>query len=179
TKSQPLRTSHNLRPSHSRGLKSLAATESSAERVAAEPPDVVTDILAFSEESQVNGNEFSSVGLGFISQDGGWDEGVLLGWVPRTSLGFINNEDDVVAHVLDDDDVVVTVVMKVNLNDLGTFLLIGDYASMLNSLMGETIRPLPLACEWEEIPEAFKAHIFPTLEALIVYFTSILIVIDV
>ncbi|GJY34770.1 uncharacterized protein Tco_0419239 [Tanacetum coccineum] len=40
-----------------------------------------------------------------------------------------------------------------------------DYASMLNSLMGETIRPLPLACEWEEIPEAFKAHIFPTLES--------------
>ncbi|GKA24867.1 hypothetical protein Tco_0710900 [Tanacetum coccineum] len=31
--------------------------------------------------------------------------------------------------------------------------------------MGETIRPLPLACEWEEIPEAFKAHIFPTLES--------------
>ncbi|GJV48045.1 hypothetical protein Tco_1438257 [Tanacetum coccineum] len=30
--------------------------------------------------------------------------------------------------------------------------------------MGETVRPLPLACEWEEIPEAFKAHIYPTLE---------------
>ncbi|GJV45692.1 acidic leucine-rich nuclear phosphoprotein 32 family member A [Tanacetum coccineum] len=50
-------------------------------------------------------------------------------------------------------------------DDLGTFHPIGDYASMLNSLMGETIRPLPLACEWEEIPEAFKAHIFPTLES--------------
>ncbi|GJX87017.1 hypothetical protein Tco_0337791, partial [Tanacetum coccineum] len=48
--------------------------------------------------------------------------------------------------------------------DLGTFHPLGYFASMLNSLMGETIRPLPLACEWEEIPEAFKAHIFPTLE---------------
>ncbi|GJS01649.1 acidic leucine-rich nuclear phosphoprotein 32 family member A [Tanacetum coccineum] len=38
-------------------------------------------------------------------------------------------------------------------------------ASMLNSLMGETVRYLPLACEWEEIPEAHKAHIFPTLES--------------
>ncbi|GJZ20604.1 acidic leucine-rich nuclear phosphoprotein 32 family member A [Tanacetum coccineum] len=50
-------------------------------------------------------------------------------------------------------------------DDLGTFHPIGDYASMLNSLMGETIRPLPLACEREEIPEAFKAHIFPTLDS--------------
>ncbi|GJY45585.1 acidic leucine-rich nuclear phosphoprotein 32 family member A [Tanacetum coccineum] len=142
---------------------------------------------------------------------------------------FINNEDDVVAHVLDDDDVVVPDDDEVNpstnveemaclaprshggdaggspprqpnrpvpaqcqssslrietgnaslrkafrhnnqqpltlgfdVDDLGTFHPIGDYASMLNSLMGETIRPLPLACEWEEIPEAFKAHIFPT-----------------
>ncbi|GJV29372.1 Myc-type, basic helix-loop-helix domain-containing protein [Tanacetum coccineum] len=40
----------------------------------------------------------------------------------------------------------------------------GDYSSMLNSLMGETVKYLPLACEWEEIPEAYKAHIFPTLE---------------
>ncbi|GJR48920.1 putative ribonuclease H-like domain-containing protein [Tanacetum coccineum] len=48
--------------------------------------------------------------------------------------------------------------------DLGTFHPTGDYASMLNSLMGETVRYLPLACEWEEIPEAYKAHIFPTLE---------------
>ncbi|GJY67788.1 Myc-type, basic helix-loop-helix domain-containing protein [Tanacetum coccineum] len=145
---------------------------------------------------------------------------------------FINNEDDVVAHVLDDDDVVVSDDDEVNpstnveemaclaprshggdaggspprqpnrpvpaqcqssslrietgnaslrkafrhnnqqpltlgfdYDDLGTFHPIGDYASMLNSLMGETIRPLPLACEWEEIPEAFKAHIFPTLES--------------
>ncbi|GJZ55343.1 zinc finger, PHD-type containing protein [Tanacetum coccineum] len=49
--------------------------------------------------------------------------------------------------------------------DLGTFHPLGNFASMLNSLMGETIRPLPLACEWEEIPEAFKAHIYPTLES--------------
>ncbi|GJX69933.1 hypothetical protein Tco_0307104 [Tanacetum coccineum] len=49
--------------------------------------------------------------------------------------------------------------------DLGTFHPLGNFASMLNSLMGETVRPLPLACEWEEIPEAFKAHIFPTLES--------------
>ncbi|GJX08488.1 Myc-type, basic helix-loop-helix domain-containing protein [Tanacetum coccineum] len=49
--------------------------------------------------------------------------------------------------------------------DLGTFHPTGDYASMLNSLMGETVRYLPLACEWEEIPEAYKAHIFPTLES--------------
>ncbi|GJV49371.1 hypothetical protein Tco_1439583 [Tanacetum coccineum] len=37
-------------------------------------------------------------------------------------------------------------------------------SSMVNSLMGETVKYLPLACEWEEIPEAYKAHIFPTLE---------------
>ncbi|GJU31943.1 uncharacterized protein Tco_1175532 [Tanacetum coccineum] len=49
--------------------------------------------------------------------------------------------------------------------DLGTFHPTGYYASMLNSLMGETVRYLPLACEWEEIPEAYKAHIFPTLES--------------
>ncbi|GJV44464.1 ATP-dependent DNA helicase PIF1-like protein [Tanacetum coccineum] len=55
-------------------------------------------------------------------------------------------------------------------DDLDTFHPIGDYASMLNSFMGETIRTLPLACEWEEILEAFKAHIFPTLELLISYF---------
>ncbi|GJZ47661.1 hypothetical protein Tco_0601493 [Tanacetum coccineum] len=30
--------------------------------------------------------------------------------------------------------------------------------------MGKTVRPLPLACEWEEISEAYKAHIYPTLE---------------
>ncbi|GJT10163.1 hypothetical protein Tco_0857205 [Tanacetum coccineum] len=48
--------------------------------------------------------------------------------------------------------------------DLGTFHPTGDYSSMLNSLMGETVKYLPLACEWEEIPEAYKAHIFPTLE---------------
>ncbi|GJX33619.1 Myc-type, basic helix-loop-helix domain-containing protein [Tanacetum coccineum] len=48
--------------------------------------------------------------------------------------------------------------------DLGTFHPLGNFASMLNSLMGETVRPLPLACEWEEIPEVFKAHIYPTLE---------------
>ncbi|GJZ53525.1 Myc-type, basic helix-loop-helix domain-containing protein, partial [Tanacetum coccineum] len=129
---------------------------------------------------------------------------------------FINNEDDVVAHVLDDDDVVVSDDDEVNpstnveemaclaprshggdaadgptgpyrpsakvrncsslrietgnaslrkafrhnnqqpltlgfdVDDLGTFHPIGDYASMLNSLMGETIRPLPLACECVE-----------------------------
>ncbi|GJY49383.1 beta-amylase 2 [Tanacetum coccineum] len=50
-------------------------------------------------------------------------------------------------------------------DDLGTFHPTGDYSSMLNSLMGETVRHLPLACEWEEIPEAHKAHIFPTLES--------------
>ncbi|GJS56338.1 hypothetical protein Tco_0629700 [Tanacetum coccineum] len=48
--------------------------------------------------------------------------------------------------------------------DLGTFHPLGNYSGMLNSLMGETVRPLPLACEWEEIPEAYKAHIYPTLE---------------
>ncbi|GKF50473.1 hypothetical protein Tco_0146940, partial [Tanacetum coccineum] len=50
-------------------------------------------------------------------------------------------------------------------SDLGTFHPTGDYASMLNSLMGETVKYLPLACEWEEITEAYKAHIFPTLES--------------
>ncbi|GJT17935.1 hypothetical protein Tco_0876641 [Tanacetum coccineum] len=126
---------------------------------------------------------------------------------------FINNEDDVVAHVLDDDDVVVSDDDEVNPNscvspksydgdawcevhtrrpptvrtaplqrsfrennkqplqlgfdyaDLGTFHPLGNFASMLNSLMGETVGPLPFACEWEEIPEAFKAHIYPTLES--------------
>ncbi|GKB63634.1 Myc-type, basic helix-loop-helix domain-containing protein [Tanacetum coccineum] len=49
--------------------------------------------------------------------------------------------------------------------DLGMFYPLGYFASMLNSLMGETIQPIPLACEWEEISEAFKAHIYPTLES--------------
>ncbi|GJT89600.1 hypothetical protein Tco_1078445 [Tanacetum coccineum] len=48
--------------------------------------------------------------------------------------------------------------------DLGTFHPLGNFSGMLNSLMGETVWPLPLACEWDEIPEAFKAHIYPTLE---------------
>ncbi|GJZ59346.1 gag-pol polyprotein [Tanacetum coccineum] len=145
---------------------------------------------------------------------------------------FINNEDDVVAHVLDDDDVVVSDDDEVNPStnveemacvapgshggdaggspprrpnrpvpaqcqssslrietgnaslrkafrhnnqqpltlgfdyaDLGTFHPLRNFASMLNSFMGETVRPLPLACEWEEIPEAFKTHIYPTLES--------------
>ncbi|GKB41416.1 acidic leucine-rich nuclear phosphoprotein 32 family member A [Tanacetum coccineum] len=146
-----------------------------------------------------------------------------------TLSDFINNEDDVVAHVLDDDDVVLSDDDEVNPStnvdemacvaprshggdaggspprrpvpaqcqssmlrletgnaslrkafrennkqplqlgfdyaDLGTFHPLGNFASMLNSLMGETVRPLPLACEWEEIPEAFKAHIYPTLES--------------
>ncbi|GJY77590.1 hypothetical protein Tco_0483391 [Tanacetum coccineum] len=47
----------------------------------------------------------------------------------------------------------------------GTFHPLGVNASYLNSLMGEQIRPLPLACEWEEIPPAYKAHILPTLES--------------
>ncbi|GJW76355.1 hypothetical protein Tco_0138037 [Tanacetum coccineum] len=152
--------------------------------------------------------------------------------VNEDNADFINNEDDVVAHVLDDDDVEVSDDDEVNpstnveemacvaprshggdaggspprrpnrpvpaqcqssmlrletgnkslrkafrenneqplqlgfdYDDLGTFHPIGNFASMLNSLMGETIRPLPLACEWEEIPEAFKAHIYPTLES--------------
>ncbi|GJU66287.1 acidic leucine-rich nuclear phosphoprotein 32 family member A [Tanacetum coccineum] len=145
---------------------------------------------------------------------------------------FINNEDDVVAHVLDDDDVEVSDDDEVNpstnveemacvaprlhggdaggspprrptrpvpaqcqssmlrieignrslrkafrenneqplkigfdYEDLGTFHPLGNFSGMLNSLMGETVRPLPLACEWEEIPEAYKAHIYPTLES--------------
>ncbi|GJT37325.1 hypothetical protein Tco_0937190 [Tanacetum coccineum] len=145
---------------------------------------------------------------------------------------FINNEDDVVAHVLDDDDVEVSDDDEVNpstnveemacvaprshgadasgspprrptrpvpslcqssmlrietgnrslrkafrenneqplkigfdYEDLGTFHPLGNFSGMLNSLMGETVRPLPLACEWDEIPEAFKAHIYPTLES--------------
>ncbi|GJR79835.1 Myc-type, basic helix-loop-helix domain-containing protein [Tanacetum coccineum] len=49
--------------------------------------------------------------------------------------------------------------------DLGTFHPLGNFSGMLNSLIGETVRPLPLACEWEEIPEAYKAHIYPTLES--------------
>ncbi|PWA47530.1 hypothetical protein CTI12_AA479680 [Artemisia annua] len=48
--------------------------------------------------------------------------------------------------------------------DLGTFSPIGKNGGYLSSLIGEQIRPLPLACEWEEIPPALKAHIIPTLE---------------
>ncbi|GJS13622.1 hypothetical protein Tco_0408094 [Tanacetum coccineum] len=128
----------------------------------------------------------------------------------KDNADFINNEDDVVAHVLD-DDVVVSDDDEVNpstnveeiaclaprshggdasgsllrietgnaslrkafrhnnqqpltlgfdYDDLGTFHPIGDYASMLNSLMGETIRPLPLACEWEEFQLRLKGY-FP------------------
>ncbi|GJS75883.1 hypothetical protein Tco_0725764 [Tanacetum coccineum] len=144
---------------------------------------------------------------------------------------FINNEDDVVAHVLDDDDVEVSDDDEVNpstnveemacvaprshggdaggdpprrptgpvpaqcqgstirgvttnralrrtfrdnreepltvgfdIEDQGTFHPLGVNASYLNSFMGEQIRPLQLACEWEEIPHAYKAHILPTLE---------------
>ncbi|GJV27457.1 hypothetical protein Tco_1383905 [Tanacetum coccineum] len=147
------------------------------------------------------------------------------------NVEFINNEDDVVAHVLDDDDVEVSDDDEVNpstnveemacvaprlhggdvggspprrptrpvpaqcqssmlrieignrslrkafrenneqplkigfdYEDLGTFHPLGNFSGMLNSLMGETVRPLPLACEWDEIPEAFKAHIYPRLE---------------
>ncbi|GJZ70299.1 hypothetical protein Tco_0633849 [Tanacetum coccineum] len=57
-----------------------------------------------------------------------------------------------------------TLTIGFDYGDLGTFHPTGDYSSMLNSLMGETVKYLPLACEWEEIPEAYKAHIFPTLE---------------
>ncbi|GKC48326.1 hypothetical protein Tco_1066048 [Tanacetum coccineum] len=49
--------------------------------------------------------------------------------------------------------------------DLGTFHPLGNFTVMLNSLMGETVWLLPLACEWEEIPEAYKAYIYPTLES--------------
>ena len=63
-------------------------------------------------------------------------------------------------------------------DDLGTFSPIGKNGGYLSSLRGEQIWPLPLDCEWEEIPPACKAHIMPTLEVLIVYFTSILIVIN-
>ncbi|GJW19104.1 Myc-type, basic helix-loop-helix domain-containing protein [Tanacetum coccineum] len=52
-----------------------------------------------------------------------------------------------------------------DIEDQGTFHPLGVNASYLNSLMGEQIRPLPLACEWEEIPPAYKAHILPTLES--------------
>ncbi|GJW62212.1 reverse transcriptase domain-containing protein [Tanacetum coccineum] len=45
--------------------------------------------------------------------------------------------------------------------DLGTFHPTGDYASMLNSLMGETVRYLPLV-RLEEISEQYCAY-FPTL----------------
>ncbi|GJU36209.1 hypothetical protein Tco_1184563 [Tanacetum coccineum] len=45
-----------------------------------------------------------------------------------------------------------------------SMLCIEKENGMLNSLMGETVRPLPHACEWDEIPEAFKAHIYPRHE---------------
>ncbi|GJU40093.1 Myc-type, basic helix-loop-helix domain-containing protein [Tanacetum coccineum] len=49
-----------------------------------------------------------------------------------------------------------------DIEDQGTFHPLGVNASYLNSLMGEQIRPLPLACEWEEIPHTwYKAHILP------------------
>ncbi|GJZ84695.1 acidic leucine-rich nuclear phosphoprotein 32 family member A [Tanacetum coccineum] len=52
-----------------------------------------------------------------------------------------------------------------DIEDQGTFHPLGVNASYLNSLIGEQIRPLPLACEWEEIPPAYKANILPTLES--------------
>lgn len=63
-------------------------------------------------------------------------------------------------------------------DDQGTFSRIGTYASQLSSLIGEQVKPLPLDCDWEEIPDTYKAHIYPALEVLIVYLISILIAID-
>ncbi|GJS12094.1 hypothetical protein Tco_0368890 [Tanacetum coccineum] len=108
---------------------------------------------------------------------------------------FINNEDDVVAPVLVDDDM-ACLAPRSHGGDAGgspprqpnrpvpaqcqssSLRIETGNASLRKAfrhnipttfeawlLMGETIRPLPLACEWEEIPEAFKAHIFPTLES--------------
>ncbi|GJS28884.1 hypothetical protein Tco_0489504 [Tanacetum coccineum] len=136
---------------------------------------------------------------------------------------FINNEDDVVAHVLDDDDVEVSDDDEVNpstnveemacvaprshggdaggspprrptrpvpaqcqssmlrietgnrslrkafrenneqplkigfdYEDLGTFHPLGNFSGMLNSLMGETVRPLPLACDYFNLAEWYN-----------------------
>ncbi|GJU93047.1 Myc-type, basic helix-loop-helix domain-containing protein [Tanacetum coccineum] len=40
--------------------------------------------------------------------------------------------------------------------DLGTFHPLGYFASMLNSLMGETVRPLPLACDYFNLAEWYN-----------------------
>ncbi|GJT29682.1 hypothetical protein Tco_0909957 [Tanacetum coccineum] len=46
----------------------------------------------------------------------------------------------------------------------GTFHPYKDaYSSMLNSYMGENSQVLPLLAKWEEIPKAYKEHIFPTM----------------
>ncbi|GJV86393.1 reverse transcriptase domain-containing protein [Tanacetum coccineum] len=136
-------------------------------------PEVDADILAYREESPDN------VETSFPA----WFNYKLM----KDNADFIDNEDDVVAHVLDDDDVEVSDDEEVNLNGVcklhdhtvGMLVVVhpdgphGPYrpsakaifSGMLNSLFWETCRPLPLACEWDEIPEAFKAHIYPTLES--------------
>lgn len=49
-------------------------------------------------------------------------------------------------------------------NDQKTFLPVGAYAKHLNSLIGEVVKKLPLACTWEQIPPTALVHIMPTLE---------------
>ncbi|GJT79318.1 hypothetical protein Tco_1053660 [Tanacetum coccineum] len=127
---------------------------------------------------------------------------------------FINNENDVVAHVLDDDDVVVSDDDEVNPStnveemacvaprshggdaggspprqptrpvpaqcqssmcyvlEMGNRSLrrafrrkLMETTCRIGFVYEDLVRPLPLACEWEEIPEAYKAHIYPTLES--------------
>ncbi|PWA38951.1 hypothetical protein CTI12_AA557230 [Artemisia annua] len=49
-------------------------------------------------------------------------------------------------------------------DDQKTFSAIGKYQAQFNSLVGEQVRPLPLDCNWEQIPDVYKAHIFPALQ---------------
>ncbi|PWA94290.1 Leucine-rich repeat, cysteine-containing subtype [Artemisia annua] len=51
-------------------------------------------------------------------------------------------------------------------NTMGSYYLDEEYDDVLalHQLIGEQVRPLPLDCDWEEILEPYKAHIFPALE---------------
>ncbi|GJV63733.1 hypothetical protein Tco_1474561 [Tanacetum coccineum] len=132
-------------------------------------PEVDTDILAYREDSValITWKLVFRVGLIYKEVDAPPvnDDNANAN---EDNADFINNEDDVVAHVLDDDDVVVSdddeVNPSTNVEEMAVAprsqLCYGfDYAdlylpssrnlqAMLNRLMGETSSwPLPLACE--------------------------------
>ena len=54
--------------------------------------------------------------------------------------------------------------------DLKTFLPVGDYAKYLNNYIGELVRKLPLAYDWDKVLESALVHIIPALEVLFILF---------